>query len=142
MALAGEVKASWVAAAVTLAVGIIALNQALVGVFYDDGLYAGLAIALSTGMGYVHPNLPHTPAVVLFRYAPGKDNPHIEPVYNTDVAWPDDAPVIRAHDLGPRRNIEIFRYYPERAFYSCDPRFSEPRFLGYGKYLVTGSSGL
>jgi len=87
-------------------------------------------------------NLPHTPAVVLFRYAPGKDNPHIEPVYNTDVAWPDDAPVIRAHDLGPRRNIEIFRYYPERAFYSCDPRFSEPRFLGYGKYLVTGSSGL
>ncbi len=48
----------------TLAVGIIALNQALVGVFYDDGLYAGLATALSTGMGYVHPNLPHTPAAV------------------------------------------------------------------------------
>ena len=64
MALAGEVKASWVVAAVTLAVGIIALNQALVGVFYDDGLYAGLATALSTGMGYVHPNLPHTPAAV------------------------------------------------------------------------------
>ena len=64
MALAGEVKPSWVVAAVTLAVGIIALNQALVGVFYDDGLYAGLATALSTGMGYVHPNLPHTPAAV------------------------------------------------------------------------------
>ena len=36
-----------------------------------------------------------------------------EPVYNTDVAWPDDAPFIRAHDLGPR-NIELFRYYAAR----------------------------
>ncbi len=64
MALADEVKGAGVAAAVTLAVGIIALNQALVGVFYDDGLYAGLATALATGLGYVHPSLPGTPAAV------------------------------------------------------------------------------
>jgi hypothetical protein len=49
---------------VTLAVGVLALNQALVGVFYDDGLYAGLATALATGLGYAHPNLPGTPAAV------------------------------------------------------------------------------
>ena len=35
-------------------------------------------------------------------------------MYNTDVASPDDAPLIRAHDLGPR-NIELFRYYATRA---------------------------
>ncbi len=47
-----------------MVVGILVLNQALVGVFYDDGLYAGLATALATGLGYVHPNLPGTPAAV------------------------------------------------------------------------------
>ncbi|HEV2670340.1 MAG TPA: hypothetical protein VGU74_04565 [Gemmatimonadales bacterium] len=70
MALAGEVKGGYLAAAVALAVGILALNQALVGVFYDDGLYAGLATALSSGLGYVHPNLPGAPAAV-----------HYPPVY-------------------------------------------------------------
>jgi len=40
------------------------LNQALVGVFYDDGLYAGLATALGSGLGYVHPNLPGMPGAV------------------------------------------------------------------------------
>ena len=65
------------------------------------------------------------PAVVLFRYPPGSPVSKIieEPVYNTDVAWPDDAPVIRAHDLG-ERNIEMFQYYaarqPERTFYRFD----------------------
>ena len=62
------------------------------------------------------------PAVVLFQYAPG-ENPIEEPVYNFDVAWPDDAPIIRAHDLG-ERNREIFEYYaraePERMFYRFD----------------------
>ncbi|HJS42390.1 MAG TPA: hypothetical protein VJ755_02895 [Gemmatimonadales bacterium] len=48
----------------TLAVGALALNQALVGVFYDDGLYASLATALANGLGYAHPNLPGTPAAV------------------------------------------------------------------------------
>jgi hypothetical protein len=33
-------------------------------VFYDDGLYAGIAVALARGLGYVHPHLPGAPAVV------------------------------------------------------------------------------
>src|SRR2546427_7377301 len=45
-------------------VGAVTLNHDLVGVFYDDGLYAGLAIALGRGLGYVHPHLPGTPAAV------------------------------------------------------------------------------
>ena len=64
MALTSEVKTGLVTAAATLAVGILTLNQALVGVFYDDGLYAGLATALGRGHGYVHPNLPGLPAAV------------------------------------------------------------------------------
>ena len=49
------------------------------------------------------------PAVILFRYAPGPLF-HFEPVYNDDVAWPLDASVIRAHDLGPERNAKLFDY--------------------------------
>ena len=68
------------------------------------------------------------PAVILFRYHPelpqnGDNSCKVEPVYNTETAWPDDAPIIRAHDLG-NRNIEIFRYYaarqPQRTFYLFD----------------------
>jgi hypothetical protein len=50
--------------AVVLLGGIAPLNHDLVGVFYDDGLYAGIAYALSHGLGYVHPHLPGTPAVI------------------------------------------------------------------------------
>jgi hypothetical protein len=64
LALSREVKTGLVTAAATLAVGLLTLNQALVGVFYDDGLYAGLATALGSGLGYVHPNLPGMPAAV------------------------------------------------------------------------------
>lgn len=63
------------------------------------------------------------PAVVLFKFSP-RYGFHAEPVYNSSTAWPDDAPIIRAHDLGPGRNIEIFRYYaqqqPQRMFYLFD----------------------
>ena len=75
MAVPGEVKGAACAAGVTLVVGALALNQALVGVFYDDGLYAGLATALATGLGYAHPNLPGTPAAV-----------HYPPVYPVVLA--------------------------------------------------------
>ncbi len=64
MALTREVKIGLATAAATLAVGLLTLNQALVGVFYDDGLYAGLATALGSGHGYVHPHLPGLPAAV------------------------------------------------------------------------------
>jgi 4-amino-4-deoxy-L-arabinose transferase-like glycosyltransferase len=62
------------------------------------------------------------PAVVLVRYH-ASDNPHDEPVYNDAVAWPDDADVIVAHDLGAR-NMELLDYYertqPGRRYYLFD----------------------
>jgi hypothetical protein len=57
--------------------------------------------------------LAHRPAIVLFAYD-GHRDVNEEPVYNPSVAWPDDADVIRAHDLGPARDAELFRYYAER----------------------------
>jgi hypothetical protein len=43
--------------------------------------------------------------------------------YNLDVANPDDAPIIKALDLGPR-NDELFDYYrarqPDRSFFLYD----------------------
>ncbi len=55
----------------------------------------------------------HDPAIIFFRYDPGRDT-NAEPVYNADVAWPDDARVIRLHDLG-RRNDEVLQYYREKS---------------------------
>jgi len=60
----GARRAAVVVFAVTLACGALALNRQLVGVFYDDGLYADVAYALTHGLGYVHPHLPGHPAVV------------------------------------------------------------------------------
>ena len=81
-------------------------------------------------------HLDHTPAVVLFRYESGKTDVHEEPVFNIDTAWPDDAPVIRAHDLGPE-NHRIFEYYaqhgPPRFFYRYDRTTTELTPLGWGK---------
>ncbi len=61
------------------------------------------------------------PAVVLF--TPQVTSFWEEAVYNTGVAWPDDAPIIRAHHLG-ERDREIIEYYaerqPERTFYFFD----------------------
>ena len=59
----------WAGAAacgVALGAGVLTLNHNLIGVFYDDGLYAGLAWALGHGLGYVHPHLPGTPVAVHF----------------------------------------------------------------------------
>ena len=64
------------------------------------------------------------PAVVLFHFSDNASDPEQEPVYNADVAWPLDAPVIRAHDMGDARNVEIYRYFakadPARKFYLFD----------------------
>ena len=69
------------------------------------------------------PRQVEAPAVVLFPFHRG-DNFHEEPVYNIDVAWPDDAPIVRAQDLGPARNEAIAAYYaatqPDRKFYRFD----------------------
>ena len=88
---------------------------------------------------YVVEDRVQKPAVILFTYRAGV-NVIEEPVYNTATAWPDDAPIIRAHDLGPR-NAEIFDYYarrqPDRVFYRFDRAtgtLSEP--LGTAKTLA------
>jgi 4-amino-4-deoxy-L-arabinose transferase-like glycosyltransferase len=82
-------------------------------------------------------------AVVLFRWHASAD-PHEEPVYNVDVAWPDDAPIIRAHDLGDARNIEIFRYFaerqPTRRFYRFDRGDGSLQFLGTATGLAAGAA--
>jgi len=57
-------RAGVAVALLTLAGGALVLNRHLVGIFYDDGLYAGLGWALAHGRGYVYPNLPGTPAAV------------------------------------------------------------------------------
>jgi len=57
-------RAGLAAAAAVLAGSVVTWNHHLVGVFYDDGQYASLAWALAHGRGYVHPNLPGTPAAV------------------------------------------------------------------------------
>ena len=51
---------------------------------------------------------------MLFKYSYKLESSLDEPVYNWDARdWPDDAPIIRAHDLGPQRNGELFRYYAQ-----------------------------
>jgi hypothetical protein len=77
-------------------------------------------------------NLPHTPAVVLFQYVPGKSDIHEEPVFNIDTPWPDDAEVIRAQDLGPE-NHRIFEYYANRYFYRYNRSTGELSDVGWGK---------
>ena len=61
----------------------------------------------------------------MFRFDPRVGSFHDDPVYNDTVAFPDDAPVIRARDLGPEKNRDIIRYYaqrqPDRVFYIYDP---------------------
>jgi hypothetical protein len=68
-------------------------------------------------------DLPHRPAVVLFRYHPGVPL-HREPVYNIDAAEIDAAAVIRAHDLPGQANRKLFEYYaarqPQRDVYFVD----------------------
>jgi hypothetical protein len=81
------------------------------------------------------------PAVVLFHFnrdtlIGGKkitNDPSIEPVFNSSVAWPDDAAIIRAHDLNPDVSAvdkpgdldgPLYAYYaqidPKRVFYLYD----------------------
>lgn len=66
-------------------------------------------------------------AVVLFRWSPGQ-NWKAEPVYNSEVAWPDEAEVIKAHDLG-QRDVEIINYYaklqPDRVFFVWEQKGNE-----------------
>ena len=62
----------------------------------------------------VMPDQVRPPAIVLFRYRGGVDSPHEEPVYNVDVTDPRDAPILRAHDLGPEQNRALIEYFARR----------------------------
>jgi hypothetical protein len=84
------------------------------------------------------PRLVHAPAVVLFHFVNGDDY-NEEPVYNLDTCNIDDAPIIRAHDLGPR-NPELINYYaqhqPDRFFYVFERSTSTLRPLGTARELA------
>jgi hypothetical protein len=99
-------------------------------------------------MDWVYKDLPgkvQQPALVLFRYKQGVDSPHEEPVYNIDVVNIDDAPIIKAHDLGPARNAEIIRYYaerqPNRRVYLCDRATRTLTDLGPAGTLIDAMKG-
>ena len=115
-------RRDWVVAAMSLVIIVLSIaalpeidHQVL-----DDGF-------LTPTMAFSYIELPRHVAegraVVLFRYHKG-DNTNEEPVYNVDVAWPDDAQIIRAHDLGVERDRELFDYYarrqPDRTVYLYD----------------------
>jgi hypothetical protein len=84
------------------------------------------------------------PAIVLYKFGEG-DVPDDEPVYNDDVMWPDDAPIIRAHDLSGEQNRRLFEYYaekqPDRRVYRVERRAIRengyrPEYLGTAKELA------
>jgi hypothetical protein len=93
---------------VIAAVSVTALpqvNRARHDQWFDAPLLRGVDAALAS--------ISKRPAIVLFKYDPERSI-HEEPVYNASVAWPDDAEVIRAHDLG-ERNGELLAYYAKRS---------------------------
>lgn len=71
-------------------------------------------------------------AIVLFKFDSDR-NLHEEPVYNVETAWPDDARIIRAHDLG-FVNSKLLAYYaaqsPARTVYRFDEKDESLTHLG------------
>jgi hypothetical protein len=85
------------------------------------------------------------PAIVLFHFNPTTDSTDLEPVYNSDVAWPDDAPLIRAHDLNATitaigkpgdRDLPLYQYYsridPQRIVYLYERHGGNGRLVRLG----------
>jgi hypothetical protein len=89
----------------------------------DDRIFAPMGTLLRRAIA----ERVERPAAVLVRYH-ASENPHDEPVYNDSVAWPDDADVIVAHDLG-FRDVELLEYYertqPGRHYYLFDRKGPE-----------------
>jgi hypothetical protein len=73
-------------------------------------------------------------ALIFFTFDPTVHNVHYEPVHNIDTAWPDDARVIRVHDLGRDANGRVLDYYqkhqPTRWVYSFDRTTNQLNDLG------------
>jgi hypothetical protein len=97
-------------------------------------------------------NVP-APAVVLFHFDAG-NNPNLEPVYNSDYLSPDDAPVVRAHDLNTQtsdvgqsgdQDLPLYEYYnriaPNRVFYFYNRTAGSLRRLGTASELISRVSG-
>ncbi len=84
------------------------------------------------------PRQVREPAIVLFTFNTYWN--FEEPVYNWDVALPDDAKIIRAHDLGAAKNQELFDYYaqrdPDRNVYVFDRARMQLRALGNVRNLA------
>jgi len=92
------------------------------------------------------PQEVQAPAIVLFHFDPKGPLSAVyqDPVYNIDAAWPDDAPIIHAEDLGPHCNVELLRYYarlqPQRRVYLCDRSDGALSYLGTVGDLAQGNT--
>ena len=154
------------ALATACVLGFRAVERAWPGASTSVGLGSVVTVALATAWAlpetqpggfdlavaypvnrFVHEELPYTvdaPAVVLFRYPAASGRYDDEPVYNPGVLRPDEAPVVLAHDLGPR-NAEIVAHYarvgPDRVFYLFDRSTMELTPLGRADQLFAGLPG-
>ncbi len=92
----------------------------------------------------VIPKRVKLPALVMFHYDPAENAPLHEPVYNWDALTPDDASLVRAHDLGELRNLELYRYYarvqPNRNVYLYDHMHQSFGSLGVVKDIAQRGS--
>ena len=121
----------------TLAIGLLALHRVARNA---EGMFQNLDPGTLMRADYqMIPRRVKTPALVLFTYHPEDSSYLEEPAYNWDVMNPDDAPIIRAHDLGPR-NSELFAYYaqrqPDRSVYVYDHMANKFQSLGVVSHLA------
>ena len=103
----------------TLIVTLCLVRWPVINPSIDDQPFRGFELR---AIDHALADLPETPALVFFRFGPA-NNPHLEPVYNADVPFPDEAEVVRVHDMG-EKNLDLIRYYaqhqPSRFAYLLD----------------------
>jgi hypothetical protein len=89
-----------------------------------EGLHAPVLEALQR-----YESQPHAWREVLLFNLNDEVNAHVDPVFNIGTAWPDDAPIVHARDLGPARDRELLEYYaehqPDRRIVTLDMRTGE-----------------
>lgn len=118
------------AAAALAGATLCALNLPELKRHGDDMLFfsGGSIVAAERALALI----PDERAIVLVRFDPGQSLEE-ELVYNIDAARPDDARVLRAHDL-PEHNPRLFAYYaaidPRRPVYRYDRADASLRRLG------------
>ena len=93
---------------VTFVVALWAQSDALVGVFYDDGVYVTLAKALADGHGYVSLHLPDQPPAI-----------HYPPLYPfvLSLLW-------RLWPAFPE-NVALFELFDSAAGFGVKPAFKK-----------------